>query len=480
MELAIILSSVIIAAIVCLFSKHRGTIEFISIAASFAALAGSLILAIKVAAAGTFVPNHFFYVDALGAIVLLIIALVGAASTVYSVAYLREETAKQIVGLTRVKQYFILLNLFLMAMFLAVSSGSPIVTWISIEATTLSTAFLISFYNKPSAMEAAWKYLIINSIGLLLGFFGTLLYFTSLQASGQTGFTTWNSLLSSAAHLDPIIAKIAFIFILIGYGTKVGLAPMHTWKPDAYSKAPAPIGALFSGALLPVAFITILKFRLITDSVVGPQFSKNLFIVFGILSIAVASLIIFSAKNYKRLLAYSSIEHAGIMALGFGFGGIGIFAAILHMIYHSLIKSALFSSAGNLLLKYHSDKIINVKGALAAVPTTGILFLTGFFAITGTPPFGIFLTKILILSAGIKTHPIITILAIALMALLFVGFFKHVIAIMFGEKPKKITEGEANYWLVVPPFALIAIAFYLSFSIPPFLKILLTVAAARY
>src|ERR1019366_5500728 len=215
-------------------------------------------------------------------------------------------TEKNIIGVSgvshirsRVREYFILLNLFMAMMFLAITVSSPIFTWIFIEATTLSTAFLISFYNKPSAIEAAWKYLIINSIGILLAFFGTLLYFTSFGFLGENGFVGWQSLAANAVHLDPIIAKIAFVFVLIGYGTKVGLAPMHTWKPDAYSKAPNPIGALLSGALLPVAFMVILKFKRITDSVVGPLFSQHLLIVFGILSIAVAALIMFNAKNYK-------------------------------------------------------------------------------------------------------------------------------------------------------------------------------------
>ncbi|MEK6646357.1 MAG: proton-conducting transporter membrane subunit [Candidatus Firestonebacteria bacterium] len=480
MELIILFISIFIAVVVCLIVRHRGIIECISVIASLIAFVASVMIVFKVVALGIYAPFQFFSVDALGAIIMLLIALVGFAATMYSVWYLREETANQVIGFTRVKQYFILLNLFLGAMFLAVVSSNPIFTWISIEATTLSTAFLISFYNKPAAMEAAWKYLIINSIGLLLGFFGTLLYFTSLQATGGGGLATWNSLLSNAAHLNPSIAKIAFIFILIGYGTKVGLVPMHTWLPDAHSKAPAPISALLSGVLLNVAFIAMLRFKVITDASVGSGFSQKLLIAFGLISIIVASLIIFTQKNYKRLLAYSSIENMGIVTLGFGFGGLGVFAAILHIIYHSLIKSALFFSTGNMLLKYNSAKIKDVKGAINVIPITSILFLTGFFAITGTPPFGIFLTKIFILSAGIQTHLVITIIAIFFMAILFIGFFKHVVAMIFGEQSADIKTGEASMWLIVPQFALVAIAFYLSFHIPSFIHTLITVAVSHY
>ncbi|MDD5414702.1 MAG: proton-conducting transporter membrane subunit [Smithellaceae bacterium] len=438
-----------------------------------------MITAFKVASAETYVPNQLFSVDALGAIVMLIIALVGLAATIYSVQYLRDETAKEIVGFTRVKQYFILLNLFLAAMFMAVVSSNPVITWISVEATTLSTAFIISFYNKPSAMEAAWKYLIINSIGLLLGFFGTLLYFTSSPGTGEAGFTTWNILLSNAAHLNPLIIKIAFIFILIGYGTKVGLVPMHTWLPDAHSKAPAPISALLSGVLLNVALMVVLRFKLITDAVVVQSFSQHLLIVFGFLSIVIAALINFTQKNYKRLLAYHSIENMGIAALGFGFGGLGVFMAILHMIYHAVVKSALFLSAGTILLKYCSSKIIKVKGVLTALPITGILFLAGFFIITGTPPFGMFLTKVLILSVGIKDYPVVGIASLFFAAMLFIAFFDHATAMVFGEKTAGIETGEGSIWLLIPPLALIAVVVCLSFYIPPFLSTLINQAAAH-
>jgi hydrogenase-4 component F len=370
--------------------------------------------------------------------------------------------------------------MFLASMFLAITADSPIFAWISIEATTLSTAFLISFYNKPSAIEAAWKYLIINSIGLLLGFFGTLLYFTSFGFLGENGFVGWQSLAANAVHLDPIIAKIAFVFVLIGYGTKVGLAPMHTWKPDAYSKAPNPIGALLSSALLPVAFMVILKFKVITDTVVGPLFSQHLLIVFGILSIAVAALIMFNAKNYKRVLAYSTIENAGVMALGFGFGGLGVFAAILHLIYHSLVKGILFYSSGNLLLKYNSAKILNIKGAISVVPITSILFIAGFLIVTGVPPFGIFLTKMQILSAGIQAYPTASITALFFMTIVFIGFLKHITSMFFGERPKDIEGGENSVWLILPPMILIMIIIVLSFSLPSFLSKLINDAVLHY
>jgi hydrogenase-4 component F len=480
MELVIILAVFFIATGVSLLAGKRNVIEYTSAIASIIALICSIKITHRVASTGPFSPYLFFSVDALSVIIMLIISVVGLATMFYSIQYLRDEVRKKIIDFRQIKLYYILINLFLSAMFLAVVSSNPIFTWISIEATTLSTAFLISFYKKPTAIEAAWKYLIINSIGLLLGFFGTLLFFTSLIGLEGIGFSTWSTLLANANHFNPTIAKIAFAFVVIGYGTKVGLAPMHTWLPDAHSKAPVPISALLSGVLLNVAFVAILRFKVLADASIGDNYSKTLLISFGILSMLVAALIMLTQNNYKRLLAYSSIENMGITALGFGIGGIGVFAALLHMIYHSLIKSALFLTAGNVFLKYSSTKIAGVRGMISVIPITGVLFLTGLFAITGMPPSGIFFTKLLILTAGIKTHPAVTISALFLLALVFVGFLKNVIVMMFGEKPDTITSGEQKKLLAIAPMILLIISLYISFHIPSFLKVLLAEVVSHF
>lgn len=480
MELLFIISTFFIAAIIGLLTKRRRVIEYAAIIASAISLVGSFIIANKVATEKIYNVSAVFSIDALGAIILLIISIVSLTTAIYSVEYLRQETAKDIIRVNRPRQYFILLNLFMMAMFMAVSFNNPILAWISIEATSLSTAFLISFYNKPSAMEAAWKYLTVNAVGLLIGFFGTMLYFTAFQPGSEAGLVTWQSLLANASHMNPIIAKIAFIFVLIGYGTKVGFVPMHTWKPDAYGKAPAPIGAMFSAALLPVAILIILKFRIITNSVVGVAFSQHLFLAFGLMSIAVPAFMMLILKDYKRMLAYSSIENAGVIALGFGFGGIAILASILHIIYHSLVKASLFFLSGNYLLKYNSAKIENVKGSINVIPITSVLFLAGFMAITGAPPFGILITKILIFSAGIKTYPIISLIGLLLIVILFIGFFKHAVAMVFGKKPETMKREKENIWLILPSLSLMVLVLLLSFYQPVFLQTLINNAALQY
>jgi hydrogenase-4 component F len=287
-------------------------------------------------------------------------------------------------------------------------------------------------------------------------------------------------LTASATHLDPMIAKIAFVFVLIGYGTKVGFAPMHTWLPDAHSKAPAPISALLSGVLLNIALFAVLRFKLLTDAVAGQPFSEKLLLFFGLFSIIIAALIMLTQQNYKRLLAYSSIENMGIIALGFGTGGVGVFAAVLHMIYHALVKPALFFLAGNIFLKYSSTKIVNIRGVISSQPITAWLFIAAFFAVTGTPPFGIFLTKMYVLSAGMRLNPVVGFIAIAAFALVFIDFLRQTIAMMFGEKPDDMKPVETSRVLCATPALLLAAALLLGFYIPDFLFALITQAVGKY
>ena len=479
MALLVLITIPLLAALASVAVRRGvGPLELITALAAPGECAAVVIAALSVFYDGRCQYGTYLSADALGIIVLITVATVGCASSIYSIGYLRREVAKGIVGFRRVKQYYVLFHLFLMAMFFAVITVNPILMWIAVEATTLSTAFLISFYNKPTAMEAAWKYLIINSIGLLLGFFGTLLFFVPVSNRAADSFVTWDMLQASAAGLNPLLVKIAFIFVLIGYGTKAGLAPMHTWLPDAHSKAPSPISALLSGALLNCALLAILKFKLITDVALGTSFSENLLIFFGIVSIAIPAFIIIVQKNYKRLFAYSSVEHMGIIALGFGFGGVGSFAALLHMIYHSLTKSILFFTAGNVLLKYGSTKIANVRGVLTALPVTGTVLIAAFLAITGVPPFGLFLTEVYILTAGIASHPLAVITALILLALIFVGFLRFIAAMVFGRPANPVEQGEADALTIIPPVVLLVILLTVSVYLPEPLKMWINAAVA--
>lgn len=455
--------------------KHVRLIEKAVVLSAALELGFILALIPMVVARGSLQASALFSLDPLGAFLALIITLVGFFASIYSVGYLRAEVGKGIIGPRRVRQYFLLLKLFFFAMLLAVTTISPVVMWIAIEATTLSTAFLISFYNKPSATEAAWKYLVLNSLGLLISLLGTLLFLALPET--RDGSLTWQVLRDGASSMQPLIVKIAFIFVLVGYGTKVGFVPLHTWLPDAHSKAPSPISALLSGVLLNVAFLAVLRFKGVADGALsGADFTRPLLIGFGVLSVSCAALIIFVQKNYKRLLAYSSIEHMGIMAIGFGFGGLGTFAALLHMLYHALSKALIFFAAGNVFLKYSSTKMRHVAGMFKVLPLTASLLFIAFLALLGFPPFGIFLSEFLILSAGIGQYPIVVGIGLLALLIVFFGFFKHLLGMLFGHAPEGVVRGESNVLTVVPLFFLVALLLLLGWYLPENLTALMELA----
>lgn len=416
----------------------------------------------------------YFALNGLSALFGLVVVMVGCVAAFYSVGYLREETRRGIIGMRRIRQFYTLFNVFLFSMLAAVILVNPILMWIAVEATTLSTVFLISFYGKPNTIEAAWKFLIINSVALLLGFLGTLLFVGMPAHFGGI----WS--FASGAQLDPALVKIAFVFVIIGYGTKTGFAPLHTWLPDAHGMAPVPISSLLSGALLNVSFFALLRFTLLTDSALGQTFSHQIFLAFGLLSVVIAALLIFTQNNYKRLLAYSSIEHMGIMALGIGAGGVGVFAALLHMIYHAMTKSLLFLSSGNIILKYGTAKISGVRGLRVALPLTTILFFVGVLSITGVPPFGIFITEFSLLTALMSVHGALALIVLAALALVCIGFFKALSSMMAGEPPRTEGHREENGWTIAPLGVLAVLIIVVSVVVPAPLQALLTQAAALF
>ncbi|HSW88751.1 MAG TPA: proton-conducting transporter membrane subunit [Candidatus Saccharimonadales bacterium] len=478
MELLCLLITPVLAIVLLLtIKRQRRLLEIVSITSAIIEVIAGLFIIHKVIIYHWYVMS-LFAINAFGAFVLGLTILIGFIATLHSVGYLRGEQEKEMIGFKRVRECYILMRLFLVCMFVAITTASPIVMWIAIEATTLSTVFLISFFNRKADIEAAWKYLIINSVGLLLGLLGTLLFLA--QGVSSPGIITWTDFISAAPHMNMLVSKFAFIFIMIGYGTKMGLVPMHTWRPDTYNKAPLPIVALLSGALLNVAFFAILHFKLIIDSVVGVMFSQTLFLFFGLISIAIPALIIYSQVNYKRLLAYSSIEHAGIMLLGFGFGGIGVLGAILHMMYHAFGKSLLFFVSSNIALKYSSSKIKDVRGMLTVMPYSSVLYIIGFLAIVGIPPFGMFFSELYIVIAGFRHNPVITLIAIIFILLVFAGFFRHVFAMLFGAPPEGIKKGEINMWTILPISVLALLLIVIGLYIPNPLQILINESVAIF
>jgi len=297
--------------------------------------------------------------------------------------------------------------------------------WVAIEATTLASARLIYFHRHPRSLEATWKYLLVCSVGLALALLGNFFLGVAALTAGPERHSVGleiTPLLSHAASLQIPWLKASFILILVGYGTKMGLAPMHTWLPDAHSESPSLVSALLSGAVLNCAFLGVLRFYQICVAAGQAAFAQDLLVLLGIVSMGVAAVFILGQTDYKRLLAYSSVEHMGILALGVGLGGIGTYGSVFHALNHSLAKGMLFLVAGNFLTVYHSKNIPQVRGVIRRLPLSGWLWVAGFLALTGTPPFGPFFSEFTILRAAFEQRREgVAILYLSLLALIFIG-----------------------------------------------------------
>lgn len=376
--------------------------------------------------------NHWLAVDSLGLLFLTIASGLFLASAVYCLWYLRQEEAARHVDRdegflfsNEPEAVFIgCLLLFLASMTLVTLSHHLGLLWVGVEGTTLASAPLIYFHRHHRSLEATWKYILICSVGIALALMGNfVLSVATTSADGRHELPLIiNRLLAGAGEIRADWLKAAFLFFLVGYGTKMGLAPLHTWLPDAHSEAPSPVSALLSGALLNCAFLGILRVHQLCIATGSGEFSGSLLIGFGMFSMVVAAAFIIRQADVKRLLAYSSIEHMGIQAIGVGLGGAGVFGAMLHSVNHSATKAALFLVAGNILAYYGSKTVDDIAGMKRALPICGVLWIAGFLAITGTPPFGTFLSEFTILKAAVDQQQ--TALAVAylvVLALIFIG-----------------------------------------------------------
>ncbi len=462
----------VLTGIVCFFSKTRKQVETASLVGSTATLLLGLFLVWQVYKYDIIITwQNALFADAFSAFIVLIVSIVGFVASLYSIGYMGHELDHGAMDLKRLRLYYVLFHGFMFTMLL-VGVTNNLGLWIAIEMTTLVSALLMILYSKKSSVEAAWKYMIICTVGITFALFGTILtYYGAVNILGETGDAlNWTSLIAVADQFDPTIMKLAFIFILIGYGTKAGLAPMHTWLPDAHSEAPTPVSALLSGVLLNCAMYGIIRFYTIATKSTGVAFTSNLLIIFGLLSIGIAVPFILLQEDYKRMLAYSSVEHMGIIALGIGFGGVfGVFGAILHMFNHAMTKSLMFFGAGNVLLKHETKEIFNVSGLVKSMPVTGAMFVIGTLAITGSPPFSIFISEFTILAAGFSQgHYVATVLFLLFIIMIFAGFFNNVSKMAFGTPKQGIEKGDVGRLMLVAMGILLVFVFVLGVYIPPF------------
>ncbi|PIU41637.1 MAG: hydrogenase [Candidatus Omnitrophica bacterium CG07_land_8_20_14_0_80_42_15] len=380
----------------------------------------------------------FIYFDALSAFFIFVISVIAFAAALYSISYIKKDIDSGVISERKAKIYYILFNLFCFSMLLVPAVNNLGMLWVAIEMTTLISAFLVGFYNNKESIEAAWKYIIICSVGIIFALLGTILFSYAFSLLGDVKSLNWSDMVANAGRMDKNILKIAFIFILVGYGTKAGLAPMHTWLPDAHSQAVAPISALLSGVLLKTAIYAILRFGIITIKGVGFAYFGNLMVLLGIISLAISCGFILVQKDLKRLLAYHSIEHIGIISIGFGIGGIlGVGGALLHVFNHAVTKALMFFGAGNVVNKYRTHNMHVIRGVIGTMPFTGFMLLMGAFALAGMPPFSIFISEILIICAVfLKGYYLVTFLLLGFIAIIFGAVVHHFSKILFGSIPK--------------------------------------------
>ena len=414
--------------------------------------------------------GKLFYIDAFNVYLILLNAFVGMTTAVFSGPYMAHEVEIGRVDDGRMRLYYSMYQGFLFTMLVALSTNNLGVLWVSIEGATLATVLLVSLYRTRESIEAGWKYFIICGVGISQALFGTILvYFAAEKTlSGQEEGLLWTVLQEHAGQMDSGVMALAFVFLLVGYGTKVGLVPLHNWLPDAHSEGPTPMSAILSGLLLNIALYAIVRFKMLVDPALGSHLAGNLMMGFGMLSFSVAGLLLHRQKDVKRMFSYSSIEHMGLMTFAFGIGGpLATFGALLHMIVHSLTKSAIFITVGHAAHVAGSQAISQIRGLIRTQPLVGWGLLIGTCAIAGFPPFGVFTSEFLLFTATIKSYPWLVLPLVFGLTIAFAGLFRNLQPMVYGEPPAGQQPVTANMWPVVAHLALVL---WLGISIPTVLS----------
>lgn len=439
------------------FSKNIKGYHTISIVVSVIEVAVTWVLTYQVMTYGGISYDllwQLFYVDAFSIILLNLVVVIGLLVAIYNVGYLRYEEETGEIDWKRMKIFYMLLYGFIFTMVFALTVNNMGFMWIAVEGITLASTFLVGFHNDKKALEAAWKYVIICSVGIAIAMLGIVfIHISSLGINDGVGILDWTTLYDHADKLNGPILRFAFIFILIGFGTKAGLAPMHTWLPDAHSQAPSSVSAMLSGVLLNTSLYPIIRtLSIVNKNMESSVFTGRILIGIGLLSLATAAIFIITQKDYKRLLAYSSIEHIGIITIAIGvFTPAAVFAGLYHMINHSFTKSMLFLTSGNILQKYGTREIGKIRNLIKVLPFSGMVFLIGLFAIGGAPPFSIFASEFSILiSLFNNKNFILGVVIVVLLTLVFVGIVTTLFSMFYKEKGEEsMPIGETNPYGVV-------------------------------
>ena len=429
---------------------------WLNVFASFLTFVCALLLLIKRPATGP-----YLIVDDLNAVFIILSTLVGFTTSVFSASYIAHELQTGHLTPAYLRFYHAMYQMLMFGMNLALLSNNVGLMWVAVELATLTTVVMVGIYRTPAALEAAWKYFLLGSVGIALALFGTILVYLAARSTVGEGLDAmaWSVLVEHAAEFDPAFLNLAFVFLLLGYGTKVGLVPLHAWLPDAHAEGPTPISAVLSGLLLNVALFAVLRFKSIMSANPAALAPGPLMVTLGLLSVVFASFMLYRRQDIKRLFAYSSIEHMGVITFAFGMGGtLANFAGLMHMALHSLTKSAIFFCVGHIAQVKGTQRVADIRGLTVSHPVLGWSLVVGVVAIAGLPPLGIFMTEFLIITSTFARAPALAIilglsLLVALGALLL-----RLNGLAFGEPDGRNDPSQASFLPVGLHLALVLVA----------------------
>jgi hydrogenase-4 component F len=450
---------------------HRSYARDVNVAFSLLTFLAACVLTAKVIDGGPqLLWRDQFYIDPLNVFLVTLTAFVSLTTAIFSRPYMRIEQDHGKMTPPRMRLYHSMYQLFSFTMLLGLTTNNLGIIWVAMEAATLTTVLLVSVYRTSASLEAAWKYFILCGVGIAQALFGTILmYMAADKVLGPEHATLlWTNLNQIKDQLDPTIITLAFVFLLIGYGTKVGLVPLHSWLPDAHAEGPTPVSAVLSGLLLNVAMYAVLRCKVLTDGALENAMAGQLMMGFGLLSVTVAAFFLSRQKDVKRMFSYSSIEHMGLITFAFGMGGpIANFAGLLHMTVHSLVKSAIFFTVGHATQKAGTQMMSEIRGLIKVSPTIGWGLMLGVMAILGMPPFGVFASEFLILTTAMREQPWAAPFLFLALGVAFASILIRVLPMVFGDTNLKVL---AHPPALIPVFVHLALGLALGLYIPPYLN----------
>ncbi|TAJ92531.1 MAG: hydrogenase 4 subunit F [Gammaproteobacteria bacterium] len=461
----------LLGSLVLAWTGHRDFARDLNVGFSLATFIAACVLTAEVISQGpVFGWHREFFIDPLNVFLVTLTAFVGLTTAIFSRPYMRIEQDHGKMTPRRLRLYHSMYQLFNCTMLIALTTNNIGIMWVAMEAATLATVLLVSVYRTAASLEAAWKYFILCGVGIAQALFGIILLYMAAEKVIEVGgddALLWTNLEAVKDRLDPNIITLAFAFLFIGYGTKIGLAPMHNWLPDAHAEGPTPVSAVLSGLLLNIALYAVLRFKVLTDGALESPLAGNLMMGFGLFSVVLAAFFLSRQRDIKRMFAYSSIEHMGLITFAFGMGGpLATFAGLLHMTVHSLIKSAIFFTVGHAAQTAGTQLMEEIKGLIKVSPTIGWGMMLGALAIVGMPPFGVFASEFLILTTAMREQPWATPLLLLALGVAFAAVFSRVQSMVFGDATIRPL---AHPPALLPVFIHIGLGLLLGLYIPPYL-----------